>query len=196
MVIWQLPHDQDYAFPVINQRLIKELHLRFLAKLQLIPCKYELSQGWFTYITSRNCGLYLEEIKTDTAWLLYAIVGHIKRSQPSLICLIWTDLTYFGINEKHFIISLLTKHCFINFVLNFHNQSSSNKFGNFVRARMVTPGQHYSSLQNMIRVVFKQTSIALFPASILLCNLKVCNLNRVSNQAMKSYERKSWQIML
>lgn len=132
MVIWQLPHDQDYAFPVINQRLIKELHLRFLAKLQLIPCKYELSQGWFTYITSRNCGLYLEEIKTDTAWLLYAIVGHIKRSQPSLICLIWTDLTYFGINEKHFIISLLTKHCFINFVLNYHNQSPSNKFGNFV----------------------------------------------------------------
>lgn len=59
-------------------------------------------------------------------------------------------------------ISLLTKHCFINFVLNFHNQSPSNKFGNFVRARIVTPGQHYSSLQNMIRVVFKQSSIALF----------------------------------
>lgn len=107
----------------------------------------------------------------------------------------WLNLFWDQWKTLHHI-SLLTKHCFINFVLNFHNQSPSNKFGNFVRAQIVTPGQHYSSLQNMIRVVFKQSSIALFPPSILLCNLKVCNLNRVSNQALKLYETKSWQIML
>lgn len=106
----------------------------------------------------------------------------------------WLNLFWDQWKTLHHI-SLLTKHCFINFVLNFHNQSPSNKFGNFVRARIVTPGQHYSSLQNMIRVVFKQSSIALFPPSILLCNLKVCNLNRVSNQALKLWD-KSWQIML
>lgn len=106
----------------------------------------------------------------------------------------WLNLFWDQWKTLHHI-SLLTKHCFINFILNFHNQSPSNKFGNFVRAQIVTPGQHYSSLQNMIRVVFKQSSIALFLHQYCYAIWKFA-IWTGSLIKLWSYETKSWQIML